>query len=148
MRKYRRIYFIRRARNFMGNTQVYGRDIAKRLHRPAFRHDRRAADSGSVPVGKAYKPARRGGGIRMNRIAAHTRKTRLKLRRSRRKRTRRKDRTGSAAFVDEQRAVARDYNNGSRGAQANFIRALFDTAVDPEQSGAKPIVEKIHRAVK
>ena len=29
IRKYRRIYFIRRARNFMGDTQVYGRDIAK-----------------------------------------------------------------------------------------------------------------------
>ena len=36
----------------------------------------------------------------------------------------------------------------SRGAQSNFIRALFDAAVDPEQNSAKPIIEKIHRAVK
>ena len=84
----------------------------------------------------------------MDGIAAHTREARLKLRRSCRKRARRKDRSGSAAFIDEQRAAARDYNNGSRGAQANFICALFDTAVDPEQSGAKPIIEKVHRAVK
>ena len=54
----------------MGDAQIHGRDIAKRLHRPAFRHDRRAADSGSVSVGEAYKPARRGGGLRMDGIAA------------------------------------------------------------------------------
>ena len=148
MRKYGRIYFIRRARDFMGNTQVYGRDIAKGLHSPVLRHDRRAADSGSVSVGEAYKSARRGGRIRMDGIAAHAREARLKLRRGRRKRARRKDRAGSAAFINEQRAAARDYNNGSRDTQANFIRALFDAAVDPEQSGAKPIIEKIHRAVK
>lgn len=132
----------------MGDAQIHGRDIAKGLHRSAFRHDRRSANSSSVSVGKAYKPARRGGGIRMDGIAAHARKARLKLRRSCRKRARRIDRAGSTAFINKQRAYARDYNNGSRGAQAKFICALFDTAVDPEQSGAKPIIEKVHRAVK
>lgn len=148
MRKERRIYFIRRARNFMGDTQIHGRDIAKGLHRSVLRHNCRSANSGSVSVGKAYKPARRSGGIRMYGIAAHARKARLKLRRGCRKRTRRIDRAGSAAFINKQRACARDYNNRSRGAQSNFIRALFDAAVDPEQSGAKPIIEKVHRAVK
>ena len=84
----------------------------------------------------------------MDGIAAHAREARLKLRRSCRKRARRKDQSGSAAFIDEQRAAARDYNNGSRGAQAYFIRALFDMAVNPEQSGAKPFVEEVYRAVK
>ena len=132
----------------MGYAQVDGRDIAKRLHRTVFGHDRRAANSRPVAVRKAYKAARRGGGVRVDGIAAHTREARLKLRGACRERARRIHLPRSAAPVNEQRAAARDYHNGSCRAQAYLVSALLDAGIHPDESGPKPTVEIIRRAVK